>query len=61
MKYWQPKIETMGQAELRELQLKRLKKSVKTVYENVPFYRQKFKEAGVTPEDIKTLEDVRKL
>ncbi|MDD4749042.1 MAG: phenylacetate--CoA ligase [Methanosarcinaceae archaeon] len=61
MKYWQPKIETMGQAELRELQLKRLKKSVKTVYKNVPFYRQKFKEAGVTPEDIKTLEDVRKL
>ncbi|MDD2440332.1 MAG: phenylacetate--CoA ligase [Methanosarcinaceae archaeon] len=51
----------MGQAELRELQLKRLKKSVKTVYENVPFYRQKFKEAGVIPEDIKTLEDVRKL
>jgi len=61
MNYWQPKFETMGHAEMKELQLKRLKKSVKTVYENVPFYRQKFKEAGVTPDDIRTLEDVRKL
>lgn len=61
MKYWQPKYETMGHAEMKELQLKRLKNSVKLVYDNVPFYRQKFKEAGVTPDDIKTLEDVRKL
>jgi len=61
MKYWQPKYETMGHAEMKELQLKRLKNSVKLVYDNVPFYRQKFREAGVTPDDIKTLEDVRKL
>ena len=61
MKYWQPKYETMKPEELKNLQLKRLQHSVKLVYENVPFYRQKFKEAGVKPENIKTLEDVRKL
>ena len=61
MKYWQPKYETMDPEELKRLQLKRLQHSAKLVYDNVPFYRQKFKEAGVTPEDIKTLEDVRKL
>lgn len=46
---------------MRILQLKRLQQSLKLVYDNVPFYRQKFKEAGITPDDIKTLEDVRKV
>ncbi|TFH05708.1 MAG: phenylacetate--CoA ligase family protein, partial [Methanosarcina sp.] len=61
MKYWQPKYETMDLEEMKRLQLKRLQHSAKLVYDNVPFYRQKFKEAGVVPEDIKTLEDARKL
>jgi len=61
MKYWQPKYETMNPEELKKLQLKRLQQSVKLIYDNVPFYRQKFNEAGITPDDIKTLEDVRKL
>ena len=55
------KIETMTRAELEKLQLKRLKTKVKEVYEKVPFYRRAFKEKGVTPEDIKTLADIKKL
>jgi phenylacetate-CoA ligase len=61
MKYWQPKYETMNPEEMKRLQLKRLQQSLKLVYDNVPFYRQKFKEAGVTPEDVKTLDDIRKV
>ena len=61
MKYWQPKYETMGHEELKELQLTRLKKTVAAAYNNVPFYARKFKEAGITPNDMKTLDDVRRL
>lgn len=59
--YWDPEIETMPVEALRELQEKKLKELVHYVYENSPFYRKRFDEHGVKPEDIKTLEDVRKL
>ncbi len=55
------KMETLPRKEIRELQLKRLKETVKKLYENVPFYRNKFKELKIKPTDIKTLEDIRKL
>ncbi len=55
------KMETLPRKEIRELQLKRLKETVKKLYENVPFYRNKFKELKIRPTDIKTLEDIRKL
>jgi len=55
------KIETMPRKKLKELQLERLKKTVHLVYENVPFYKKKFKEAKITPNDIKKLDDIRKL
>ena len=55
------KNETMSREKIKELQLKRLKETVNLVYENVPFYKKKFKEQKITPSDIKTLEDVRKL
>ena len=55
------KIEKLPRAKIKELQLKNLKKTVKLVYENVPFYQKKFKELKIKPEDIKTLDDVRKL
>ncbi|MDY0266298.1 MAG: phenylacetate--CoA ligase [Methanimicrococcus sp.] len=61
MKFWDPKIETMKKKEMQALQFKRLKKSVKTVYRNVPFYRRKFDEAGVKPDDIRSLADASKL
>ncbi|MCD1295631.1 phenylacetate--CoA ligase [Methanocella sp. CWC-04] len=61
MEYWQPEVETLERGALRELQLKRLKKTVNSVYDNVPFYNKKFKELNIRPEDIKTLDDIKKL
>ncbi|MGW4374938.1 phenylacetate--CoA ligase PaaK [Streptomyces albidoflavus] len=44
--------------ELRTLQLERLRASLRHAYENVPLYRAKFEEAGVTPDDCRTLDDL---
>lgn len=54
-------VETASRDELAALQGERLHNTVKRVYENVPFYRRKLDEMGITPEDIRTAEDVRKL
>ena len=51
----------MSHEEKEELQLKRLQKTVKIAYEKIPLYKQKFDDAGVKPEDIKTLKDIEKL
>jgi phenylacetate-CoA ligase len=61
MNYWQPKLELMERKELEELQLQRLKSVVEKVYKNVPFYQNKLKQAGITPQDIKSLKDLVKL
>lgn len=55
---WEPEWETLSQDEMETLQLFRLKKLVRRVYERVPFYREKMKKAGVKPEDIRKLEDL---
>lgn len=55
------KIETMSRQAMKELQLEKLKHIVKYAYDNVAFYREKYDAAGVKPEDIRTLEDIRKL
>src|SRR5471032_3029416 len=51
-------IETASRDELMALQLERLKWSLAHVYENSPVYRRKFDEAGVHPDDVKTLTDL---
>ncbi|MEW6171945.1 MAG: phenylacetate--CoA ligase [Bacillota bacterium] len=51
----------MPREKLRELQLQRLKETVSRAYEKVPHYRQKFKEAGLEPGDVKTLDDLTRL
>ena len=48
-------------SKLRELQWKKLKPLLRHAYENVPFYHQKFDQAKIKPEDIKALEDLRKI
>lgn len=58
---WNEKAECMSHEEKEELQLKRLQKTVKIAYEKIPLYKQKFDDAGVKPEDIKTLKDIEKL
>ncbi|SFD46433.1 phenylacetate--CoA ligase family protein [Clostridium uliginosum] len=47
--------------EINDIQTEKLKKIVKYVYENVPFYKHKFNEIGILPEDIKVLEDIKLL
>ena len=61
MGMYQPEIETMDRNELEKLQLERLQKQVKNVYENVPMYRERMDKKGVKPEDIKELKDLAKL
>lgn len=60
-RYYQKEIETMPREELKALQNERLVKQVKNVYENNAYYRKKMEEKGVTPEDIKGIEDLYKL
>lgn len=54
-------IETMPLPKLRALQNERLRHQVATVYEKVPFYRQKFDEMGLKPTDIKGVQDLHKI
>ncbi|MGF1506353.1 MAG: phenylacetate--CoA ligase family protein, partial [Anaerolineae bacterium] len=54
-------METMPREDLRKLQGERLANVVDRVYHNVPFYKQKLDEAGVSPDDIKSVDDVRRL
>lgn len=58
---WNPAVETMPREQLRELQLQRLKETVRRAYEKVPFYREKFKAIGLEPGDIKSLDDLARL
>ena len=60
-KYYQPEIETASIEDLKKLQTERLLKQIKHVWDNVPYYRKKMEEKGVTPDDIKGLEDLHKL
>ncbi len=58
---WNKEMECADRETMRALQLKKLKETVKYEYDNVPYYREKMDKAGVKPEDIQTLEDIRKL
>jgi phenylacetate-CoA ligase len=53
--------ETMTRREMQELQLDRLKKTVRYAYNNSPFYKAKFDAAGVKPSDVRTLKDIEKI
>ncbi len=53
-------IETASRDELQALQLQRMQWTLKHAYDNVPAYRAKFDEAGVHPDDLKTLADLAK-
>ena len=60
MEYWQKDIETMGRDQLQELQLTRLKETVKHAA-NSPFYKEVFEKNGIIPDSIQTLDDLRKI
>ena len=58
--FFNEKMETMTRAEIEALQLERLQATVRHCM-NSPFYKKRFQEAGITPEDIKSLDDIRRI
>jgi phenylacetate-CoA ligase len=58
---WNPSVECVSRGELERLQLERLREVVYRIYNNNYHYRKKMKEAKISPEDIKSLEDIKKL
>ena len=60
-RYDSPEIETAPREKIVALQNERLAATVRRVYENVPFYRSKMEQAGVTPDDIRSIDDLHKL
>ncbi len=61
MYYWDKETECMSADRLREIQSERLKETVRRAYDKVAFYRAKMDEAGVTPDDINSIDDIVKL
>lgn len=59
--YYQPEIETAPAEQIKKIQDKKIVKQVKHVYENVRYYRNLMDSAGVTPDDIKGVDDIKKL
>lgn len=60
MKYLHEKMETLTCSEIEKLQMERLKRTLERCM-NSPFYKKRFTEYGLKPEDIKTLDDIRKI
>lgn len=60
-KYWNKSMECATRDEMRALQSFRLSQTVRRVYENVPYYRERMEKAGVTPDDIHSVDDLKKL
>lgn len=58
--FWNPEIETMPRKQLEKLQVERLKKTIELAM-NSSFYAPKFKELGITPDCIKTVDDIHRL
>ncbi len=61
MKIWNPETETMDREKLRALQGERLKATVRRVYDNVPVYRKRMDDKGITPGDIRCIDDLKHL
>jgi phenylacetate-CoA ligase len=59
--YWNKDIETMELDKMKALQSERLVKQVRHVWDHVPYYRDLMEKKGVTPDDIKSIDDLHKL
>lgn len=57
-KYFDEAIETADRKTMQDIQLEKLKNTVAYAYQNSPFYKKRFDEAGIKPEDIKSLDDL---
>jgi len=61
MNYWDQTYECMSRDEMTGVQGERLVNTVKRIYHNVPFYREKMQKKGLETGDIKTTDDLTKL
>ena len=59
--YYQPEVECASREEIRAMQDERLVNVIAHVYKNVPYYRHLMEEKGVTPDDIRSVDDLHKL
>ena len=59
--YWNPVLETLPQERLRELQLKKFKRIFHWAYEGSRFHRSLYDRARIKPEEIQSLEDIRRV
>ncbi len=60
-RYYQPEIETASREEIVRIQNEKIVKQVRHVYDNVAYYRNLMDKKGVKPEDIKSIDDIKKL
>ena len=60
-RYYQEDMECASRETMLALQNEKLLKQVRHVWDNVPYYRKKMEEKGVTPDDIKSVDDLHKL
>ncbi len=60
-KYYDPEIEMMDREELEALQLHQLKLQLRRCYRNSEFYKEKLKKTGITPDEVRSLDDVSHL
>ena len=61
MPYWNERIECMDRQEIEQLQLENLQATLNRVYKNVRHYRKVFREVDFMPEDLESVQDIRKL
>ena len=59
--YWNPKNETLPREELQKLQLLKLRRLCEWAYATTPFHQRKFDEAGFKPEQLQSLDDIRRI
>jgi len=59
--YWNPILETLPQEKLRALQLKKFRRILEWAYNNSPFYRRLYQDAGIEPGDIKRFQDIQRV
>jgi phenylacetate-CoA ligase len=60
-KLWNEKIEMLSEDEMRIVQWKRLKRQLQYNYDKSPYYKEKFKEVGLTPRDVRSFEDFQQI
>jgi len=59
--YWNPILETLPQEKIQALQLKKFRRILEWAYNNSPFYRKLYQDAGIEPGDIKRFEDIQRV